>query len=298
MKLIVNSLNKPQQYTSGIAKLFYRNFNELIPKLNGIIFSGSNDGNVLVAYNKNIIIPQRFTIDGGKTWKNLLNKKLYLKSKNNEKNNTILTSLINRINAGDIILDKKNLVTDNIEKIIDNILPKNFNYLIESSEDKNKTIQLILKNNDINDLNYEVILSIYLFNKNPKEILDKLNDENKYDFFNLLFEGENFYETDFRNLRRNKENFENIIDSLISDDLFMKNFFKTYYYHLLYFTENKNKIINLLNFSQVYYSPLGRSVKKDIILNNERFRNEIDPKKLNDMLSDLDENIKRIKTLL
>jgi len=103
------------KYTSEVAKRFFDQFiTTIIPKLRGIVFTGSNDGNVLVSYDRKNVEPIRYTIDNGKTWKNIINKNIYqrLKGYNVEERSTEYQHVINNLEIGvEISNDQFKLLT-------------------------------------------------------------------------------------------------------------------------------------------------------------------------------------------
>ena len=94
------------KYTSDVAKPFFNSFiDTIIPKLKGIVFTGSNDGNVLVSYDRTNIEPIRYTTNEGETWTNILNKNIYKRTKgyNPEETNMELQHILNKIVVGRFI---------------------------------------------------------------------------------------------------------------------------------------------------------------------------------------------------
>jgi hypothetical protein len=69
-----------KQESSDIAYLIYSKYITVIDKfIDGIIFTGRQDGKVLVCYNTDLIIPLSFSQDEGKTWKKVDKNLDYLK---------------------------------------------------------------------------------------------------------------------------------------------------------------------------------------------------------------------------
>ena len=88
------------KYTSKLAQDFYNSFRDsIVKKLNGMIFTGGNDGNVLVVYNRRNIEPFRYSEDDGQTWTNVRNVKTYQRIKDSDdyKNNTEIQHILNKI---------------------------------------------------------------------------------------------------------------------------------------------------------------------------------------------------------
>ena len=67
------------KYTSDIARYIRSNYNVITKLIDGMVFTGSQDGKVLLSYNTDLLIPLSFSDDDGKEWKQV-NKNLdYLK---------------------------------------------------------------------------------------------------------------------------------------------------------------------------------------------------------------------------
>jgi hypothetical protein len=88
------------EYTSKLARDFSKLFRDsILRKLNGMIFTGENDGNVLVVYNRRNIEPLRYSEDDGQTWTNVRNVKTYQRIKDSDeyKNDTEIQHILNKI---------------------------------------------------------------------------------------------------------------------------------------------------------------------------------------------------------
>jgi hypothetical protein len=73
-------LQKTSKYSSEIAKYIYRNTSYIKKIIDGIFFTGSQDGKVLLSYNTDIIVPISFSQNEGENW-NKVNKNMnYLKN--------------------------------------------------------------------------------------------------------------------------------------------------------------------------------------------------------------------------
>ena len=65
-------------YTSKQARWCYRNLPDFTSKVDGIIFTGEQDGKVLAAYNTKVLIPIAYTSDDGETWHPVEKNKPYI----------------------------------------------------------------------------------------------------------------------------------------------------------------------------------------------------------------------------
>ena len=135
------------KYTSVLARDFYLNLEDsILQKLNGMIFTGGNDGNVLVSYNRRNIEPLRYSEDDGKTWTNIRNVKTYqrIKEPDDYRKNPEIQYLLNNIeNEPDFD--------------IDTIPSKYHEYLFNFLSKKD--------NSKLNDNEYELIGKIELIKK-------------------------------------------------------------------------------------------------------------------------------------
>ena len=71
------------KYTSDVATNLVEKFeyNDIVTNISGMVFTGPDDGNVLVCYDRKNVEPIRYTMDEGKTWKNILDKNIYKRIK-------------------------------------------------------------------------------------------------------------------------------------------------------------------------------------------------------------------------
>tara|TARA_Y100000389_G_scaffold50619_1_gene46311 strand:+ start:425 stop:1903 length:1479 start_codon:yes stop_codon:yes gene_type:complete len=71
------------KYTSDVATNLVdkSEYNDIVANISGMVFTGPNDGNVLVCYDRKNVEPIRYTMDEGKTWKNILDKNIYKRIK-------------------------------------------------------------------------------------------------------------------------------------------------------------------------------------------------------------------------
>jgi hypothetical protein len=134
-------------YTSNIALDFYGSFKDsILQKLNGMIFTGGNDGNVLVSYNRRNIEPLRYSEDNGKTWTNIRNVKTYqrIKEPYDLKKDPEFQHLLNKLEV-DPRFDIKNIPSKYHEYLF-NFLSKKDNSKLNHNESKIiKNIELIKK---------------------------------------------------------------------------------------------------------------------------------------------------------
>ena len=70
---------KPKQYTSEMALYCLKKKPDLPKLVSGIIFTGSRDGKVLVAYNPKLVFPISYSEDG-KNWNKIINPNLIKKN--------------------------------------------------------------------------------------------------------------------------------------------------------------------------------------------------------------------------
>jgi hypothetical protein len=69
-KLKKIELKNEYDYSSDIIKFIYDRFKTVINKLiDGVVFTGRNDGKVLLSYNLDLLVPLSFTTNDGKDWK-------------------------------------------------------------------------------------------------------------------------------------------------------------------------------------------------------------------------------------
>jgi hypothetical protein len=180
------------KYTSNLAYDFYQEFyDSILQKLNGMIFTGGNDGNVLVSYNRRNIEPLRYSEDDGKTWTNIRNVKTYqrIKEPDDYKKDPEFQHLLNKIenepNLGSYFIEevpskyydyllnyfskKGDKLNDNESKIIDIIkLIKKFGdydifRILNNSKDKEQTAIEILEINGDSLTSYDIQLLLSYF---------------------------------------------------------------------------------------------------------------------------------------
>ena len=94
------------KYTSDVAVTFINNFKDILSNVAGIVFTGFNDGNVLICYDRGNVEPIRYTMDEGVTWKNILDKNIYKRIKGydpEESGNTMLSHIANKIQVKGVL---------------------------------------------------------------------------------------------------------------------------------------------------------------------------------------------------
>jgi hypothetical protein len=98
------------KYTSDVATKFYDEFkDDIVPKLRGMVFTGSNDGNVLVSYDRTNVEPLRYTTDEGVSWINIVDKNIYkrMKGYNPDDSNTEHQHILNKLQLDTPLTDKE-----------------------------------------------------------------------------------------------------------------------------------------------------------------------------------------------
>ena len=123
------------KYTSNLAQDFYISFRDsILRKLNGMIFTGENDGNVLVVYNRRNIEPLRYSEDDGQTWTNVRNVKTYQRIKDSDeyKNNIELQHILNKLENGGLEINFIKMIPEKYYDYILNYFSKKGDKLNES----------------------------------------------------------------------------------------------------------------------------------------------------------------------
>jgi hypothetical protein len=266
------------KYTSDIAKYIYINHKEIINKLRGIVFTGGNDGKVLLSYDRKNVEPIRYTIDEGKTWKNVINKNIYqrLKGYDDDSKNLTQKRIESKLESGvklddyDIEFIKNNLKFfndlpdsvivdvirkhDNIYDILKNDLiiskfnSKILSYIIRLTNDNEKIYDILL-NNDLflSNLKPEDVKILYQYSRNPIQLHTILKSKGKNFLSNI--ENDQLYElisysVDKRGITNILVNDENFISNMSIDTL--KHILKFSYDSDIFINKIKNKNKNLL----------------------------------------------------
>jgi hypothetical protein len=172
------------KYTSEIAKSFYDEFKDtIVNKLRGIIFTGNNDGNVLVSYDRRNVEPIRYSEDEGKTWINLLNKTIYQRIKDyNPKEDITYNRVLNNLQTGELSKYDVEYIENNLELFYNKIKSLNsfgiYN-LLNYSKNPDEIAKLIInaKGNNLDLKNIELLLKK---SQTPDELakligIDKVN---------------------------------------------------------------------------------------------------------------------------
>jgi hypothetical protein len=126
---IIKTIEKIGDEPSGwAAKYLYDNYESIFDNCRGIVFTGTQDGEVLVSYDRGNIEPIRYSIDNGKSWVNVLNKNIYdrIKTRNAFKKyldtDTKDIHLKNKIDVGKTLSkdDFDNLSVEQKDKYLNN----------------------------------------------------------------------------------------------------------------------------------------------------------------------------------
>jgi hypothetical protein len=282
------------KYTSDIARNFYIRFtNNIVPKLRGMVFTGSNDGNVLVSYDRASVEPLRYSVDEGVSWTNIVDKNIYkrIKGYDQDGRNISHQHLINKFDSGlandsdyekiykqPEILNKLNSVnvskllhrSRNTDKILNVLLNNdrllgNFNsldiyYLLEYSSNKDEVINVLLNN--------DTLIS-NLDSNGIKYLLEGSSDEDKV--INVLLNNDtlisNLDSNDIGDILGYSSEPDKVISILLNNDTLISNLDSRGIIYLLRFSSEPEKLIILLTDK---YSKLGT------------------PNKVNEFIGDLD----------
>ena len=210
------------QYTAEVAKVFYDKFeNTILKYFRGLVFTGEQDGKVLVSYDRKNVEPLRYTIDEAETWVNIMNKNIYerLKGYKSEERDTYIVHILNKLNVGDshyLNNNEKDIIVNNIDKIIKNLNSNGISGLLNSS------IRKIEYPDDI-------------INIGGKEFIMNLDSNGIYILINK------------------SENRDKIIDMLfnIGGNEFVMNLNPTSFSHLLSYSSDPDKIINIIGSKKI-----------------------------------------------
>jgi hypothetical protein len=138
--------NPKNKYTARVFDSIF-NIKEIIHHLRGVIFTGENDGNVLISYDRENLVPVRYSKDDGKTWTKITKQGAYLKAKKNLKmlmskgDTTSLAALVedhinNELSRRYGVSDAKEYVeSKKISNIdVDAIIPFSYIFNLDESE--------------------------------------------------------------------------------------------------------------------------------------------------------------------
>ena len=178
----------PTTFSSNISEKFYylAKDTKIFTKIKGMVFTGREDGRVLVCYDKKNIEPIRYTEDDGRTWKNLFNKEIYNRTKNSPKREGIIGHIINKLdnclavrlsndeseylfNNINYFLDKSDFTDELIERLV--VICKDPYNLFKSLGDE-KTNEFIKNIKNINDTRNIDWTSVILTSIVPGKIID------------------------------------------------------------------------------------------------------------------------------
>jgi hypothetical protein len=186
LKEIIESTEKAQGgFTSNVAQAFYNSFSEtIVRKCRGMIMYGRKDGKTLLAYDAKNIVPIRYSLDDGKTWKNVLTKDFYkhIKKLNPKPKDAGISHDISNLDRGVFApadrfkklsdYDKNRFIDIIIQKKLNSIPKEYAEYLPKESRDK--YVNYILKIATLKDPNFSITASDFL--NWPKDIQDKFLD--------------------------------------------------------------------------------------------------------------------------
>ena len=215
------SKGKNSSYLLGY---LYENYISIIGEANGVVFSGRNDGNVLVAFNDSNVKPLRYSEDNGETWKSLLTKNIYNKNKDIKELETNIDNIINRYIGGRYLnMEDIKFINNNYESIEKNI--DKFDYykvaqilkLLYPTKKKkfldflvkyNKNI-FYRKDNDLNlifDDDFNKLYPMFNYGDSYKEITrDIKNGSIDLDYLSYIIGRKNLKIFDY--IRKNKKDF-------------------------------------------------------------------------------------------
>lgn len=171
------------KFTSEVAIRLSKMTN-FINYVDGMVFTGSNDGMVLVLYDTNLANPIRYTSNNGETWNSMKDIEAHKIGRDRRSGNKIMTQLrkgfnIN-FNLDDLLKEPnfiENLNTDDLDGLINGI-----NRGKNVKDDTNELFNLILNNETFmsklspNNLRY-IITSYVNIANDGSEILKMLNEK-------------------------------------------------------------------------------------------------------------------------
>jgi hypothetical protein len=110
----------PNYFSSDSAMKIYSKYRYLNKFIDGMIFTGRNDGRILVCYNTDLIIPLSFSQDNGQTWIKSTDKNIdYLRKTFSEETNIIKFEKI-KINLNDPLIKKNKIKVSKDSKFLIN----------------------------------------------------------------------------------------------------------------------------------------------------------------------------------
>jgi len=270
------------KYTSEIANPFVSNYPNIVSKLRGMVFTGSNDGNVLVSYDRKNVEPLRYTLNEGETWTNILNKNIYKRQKgyNTEESDTELEHIINKLDVGKKLNDEEIII------------------FLKNNNNKAKIKEYI------NKLDSHEIFNLLKNSKEPDKIMNILGNKG-IEFINIL-DSNGIY-----NLLGNSNEPDKVINTLLSSKEFINNLDSNGIYNLLRYSKERDKVINTLlslkEFINILdsngiFNLLGNSKEPDkvinVLLSSKGFINKLDSNGIYNLFYYSKERDKVINTLL
>ena len=208
LKSLISKLNDIE-YNSNIAEDFYKNYSDIILKLRGIVFTGRSDGNVLVSYDRKNIEPIRYTEDEGKTWKNVINRDIYKRTKGYDTDKSLeYEHILNKLDIGG-----------------------KFN---------NKETEILLNNKElISRLDNDGIRSLLYYSSEPEKIINVLSNKGK-DYISRLDS------VGISRLLYKSSEPENVINLLLNNKELISRLDNNGIGHLLDYSKEREKVINSL----------------------------------------------------
>jgi len=242
------------KYSSDVAWRFYKKYENIISKLRGIVFTGQNDGRVLVSYDRKNVEPLRYTLDEGKTWKNIINKNIYqrLKGYDDDSNNLEYEHILNKLNANKELNDEEiNILLNNKESILNSDEISN---ILKYSSNPDKVINKLLNNKE---------LISNLDTKGINILLEKILLKERDDIINILLNNKelisNLDTNGINNILLKKSLFkerEYIINILLNSKELISRLDSNGINNLIYYSSEREKVINILLNSKELISNL------------------------------------------
>jgi len=282
------------KYTSDIAYYLTTTFtNNIMPKLRGIVFTGQQDGNVLVSYDRTNVEPLRYSTDEGVSWTNIVDKNIYkrIKSYNPDDSNISHQHLINKFDTG-LANDSDYKQILKQPEIINKLNSVNVYHLLDKSSDKDKVINVLLNNDTlISNLDSIDIYHLLEYSRNKDKIINLLLN-NK-----ALISRLDSYGIDY--LLQDSSDKDKVINVLLNNDTLISKLDLDGMVHLLYESSDKDKVINdLLNndtlinnldrWGIMYLLGYSSEPEKLIISLTDKYSELGTPNKVNKFIGDLD----------
>jgi len=273
------------KYTSEIANPFVSRYGNIVSKLRGIVFTGSNDGNVLVSYDRKNVEPLRYTLNEGETWVNILNKNIYKRQKgyNTEESDTELEHVINNLQVGrglngtEINFFLKNNNNPKIKEVINKLDSDGIRDLLRIQKPDRVINTLLSTEGFIDRLDSDVIRELLWNSNEPDKIIEKLlstegfinkldsdgiqiilrNSKEPYEVINTLLSTKGFidklYSDGIYNILDSSNEPDKIIERLLSTKGFIDRLYSDGIYNILRNSNEPDKVINMLGDKGVEY---------------------------------------------